>query len=469
MRSLVDRLFCTRAVAAPCLLLAFASVCYADFLEPPGHPPLVPALAPPQAPSISPPRIALLHMYDGVHFFRRLGALTGENKARYARRHGYDMIVRGPDKVQGLFKRSEECPGNQRQPCWVDDHNFSIDSSRAPTFGKIKLAIAACNNRPNAWLLWSDADAIIVNQTVPLEHIIDDGYDVILSYDWLMVQAGVLLFKCTPWSLEFLSKTYDDRTFDKARALDQSAVQAYLDKLTKAELEEHVKVVPKYAMNVYLEEYRPGDFLIHMAGKLYEATEPGLWAIANQFDVFSTVEDVRDIQAFFQTKYLLNKYSGLCPIGQQENQHDCKPGDYRRMKLKEPLQAISNPNRYRHVGMRYYFLQNWSDKYDTPLWTKKRKSLVPHSSFSSGSSPHIIPPMFVPEARSHGQSPKLDGNQAKNLIDLPSNVGLDSDVVHNSRMHVQRSRFWLVLPVLAAAGIAVRTSRHRQIVDNKRR
>lgn len=129
-------------------------------------------------------------MYDGVWFFQRLGTLTGNNKRRYAARFGYDFIIVAPQIREGILAE-EPCDGNwhrktQDGKCWKNDTTFDIDHSRAPTFGKIKLALAACNGRDNAWLLWSDADALIINQTVPLESIIDDGYDLILAYDWLV-------------------------------------------------------------------------------------------------------------------------------------------------------------------------------------------------------------------------------------------------------------------------------------------
>jgi hypothetical protein len=448
-------------------MLTHVGLC--DPLRVDAHAAAIPAAPPPQPPAVPPARIALLHMYDGVHFFRRLGALTGANKARYAKRHGYDMVIRGPGKLQGLFKTADNCPPGQATSCWMDDNDFTIDAARAPTFGKIKLAIAACKNRPNVWLMWSDADALIVNQTVPLESLIDDGYDIILSYDWLMVQAGVLLFKCTPWTVNFLQRAYDDRSFDSARALDQSAFQAFLDKLTKSELDEHVKTVPKYAMNVYLEEYRPGDFLIHMAGKLYEATEPGLWAIANQFDILSMVEDVEDISAFFGTRHLLNKFSGLCPVGANESQRECKPQDSRRMMLKEPLGAMSTPNRYRHVAMRYYFLQSWTDKYDTTEWLKKRRVLAERGLASADGNSMKVPPVLVPDHAPAKDGLKQDGDSKNAAVDLAANVGHDMAIVEVAHLRSRRPGVKFIFVVMLVLGLAARAYRKRRNVDIKRR
>ena len=327
------------------------------------------------------PQVAILQMYNGVHFFQRLGDLTRLNKQRYASRHGYEFIESTPHGTNGLFRQvpcdTEGSIKREGQPdCYIDNNQgWSIDRQRAPTFGKIKLTLAACAGRKNWWILWSDADAIIVNQTVKLESIIDDGYDMMMTVDWLMINAGVILWKCSDWNIQFLSKVYDERQFDKARALDQSALQSLLDGLHPRERDLHIKFVPKYALNVYLEEYRPGDFLVHMAGKLYEATENGLYAIANQLDLFSKVEDLEGIKSFFESRYLLGMYSGLCPIQLGQSQHDCKYGDPRRMKLNESLGSMSIPNRYRHVGLRYSWLKNWKDKYDAPDWNRKKKEM----------------------------------------------------------------------------------------------
>lgn len=323
----------------------------------------------------SKPRVALLHMHDGAWFFQRLGSLTLANKRRYADRWRYDMVSVTPEGARGVLHPVSECPPGETAPCFAPNPSFDIDHARAATFGKIALARAACVGRKDHWLFWSDADAMVVNQSIPLESIIDDGYDLIFAYDWLMLNAGMLFMKCSEWTDAFLTKVYDAREFDKARALDQSSFQSHLDHLPPAELAAHVKVLPKHAMNVYLEEYRPGDFLLHMAGKLYEATEAGLWAIAQQFDVLSRVDDVRDVASFFSTVHVLNYYSGTCNRNVRPHEHACSPNDDRRIRLREPLGSMSTPDRYRHVGLRYYWMPNWKDKYDVPGWNNKKVAI----------------------------------------------------------------------------------------------
>lgn len=334
--------------------------------------------------------IGLLHMHDNAPFYRELGELSFTNKRRYTARHGYDLISHTPAGTKGLWQKVEckdkqegmEIRGGQ---CYIPHRSEYKNDARAATFGKIKLAKAACVGRDNWWLLWSDADAVIVNQTIKLQDIIDDRFDMMVTVDWLMLNAGVFLMKCSPWYLNFLEEVYKKRSFDEAKALDQSSFQWHIDNIKDAK--NHVQYVPKWVLNVYPEEYRPGDFLVHLAGKLYEATPAGVTALARQFDVFGQVDDIKGIAAFFSTRYILNKYSGMCMILEEEYGRECKPEDDHRLKLDERLLDFSSPNRYRHVGMRYYWLKQWKDQYDVPDWNKGRKPYMPKR---GGSAPNTF-------------------------------------------------------------------------------
>lgn len=58
----------------------------------------------------------------------------------------------------------------------------------------------------------------MVNQSIKLEDsIIDDRYDFILTKDWLMLNAGMLLLKCSDWMENFLAQVYDAKEFDQVR------------------------------------------------------------------------------------------------------------------------------------------------------------------------------------------------------------------------------------------------------------
>lgn len=315
----------------------------------------------------SPAKIALLHMVNHVWFFQELAEVTLRNKRRYATRHQYEMVVHSPHETSGLWKSaecSEDDAVKRGDSCFKPTSDFKLDH-RAPTFGKIKLALSACVGRPDYWLLWLDADALIVNQTRSLLDIVDDGYDFIVARDWFMINAGVLLLRCSDWNIKFLQKVYDARKYDKARALDQTALN---DFISHRSARAHVKHVPKWLINVYTEEYRPGDFILHFAGKLYEATPWGIGDIARQFDVLSRVDNAEKISHFFNTRYLLNYFSGTCVMGdpQKDPNRNCDPFDERRLRLPEPLGAFSSPNRYRQLEYRNPRIKDWKDPNDVP-------------------------------------------------------------------------------------------------------
>jgi galactosyl transferase GMA12/MNN10 family len=335
------------------------------------------AADPAQPPTESKSKIALLHMVNNVWFFRDLAATTLRNKRRYAARHGYEIVVHTPTETSGLLapaqcgapgavaRRNAAVPdSSENVACYAEDDSFKLDK-RAPTFGKIKLAIAACVGRPDYWLLWTDADALVVNQKKPLLDIVDDAFDVIVASDWFMINAGVLLLRCSPWNVAFLERVYEAREYDHANALDQSALNNFFK---DPEVAAHVKHVPKWLINVYTEEYIPGDFIVHFAGKLYEATPMGISAIARQFDVLSRVDDVGKISTFFSTPYMLGSFSGTCVMGTPENDpnRECKPDDPRRLKLPEPLGSFSSPNRYRQLEYRSPKFAGWKDPNDVP-------------------------------------------------------------------------------------------------------
>ncbi len=359
--------YCLLAMGATTVLLVVLAALYIQRIRAVINPERL--STPVRDPVLSRDKIALLHMVDNVWFFQELAEVVLRNKRRYARRHNFEVVTHTPHETSGLWAPAAcDAPGAQKRndgKCYVPTSDFELDK-RAPTFGKIKLALSACVGRDDYWLLWSDADAMIVNQTRSLLDVVDDAYDILVAKDWFMINAGVLLFRCSPWNIEFLKRVYAARQFDKANALDQSAFNSFFEQ--DPEVRKHVKFVPKWLINVYTEEYRAGDFIIHFAGKLYEATPEGITAIARQFDVLSRVDEPEKVAAFFDTQYMLNYYSGTCVMGPPEKDpnRECRPDDPRRMKLPEPLKAFSTPNRYRQLEYRSPGHAGWTDPYDTP-------------------------------------------------------------------------------------------------------
>eukprot|EP00189_Rhodosorus_marinus_P013233 CAMPEP_0184744234 /NCGR_PEP_ID=MMETSP0315-20130426/7050_1 /TAXON_ID=101924 /ORGANISM="Rhodosorus marinus, Strain UTEX LB 2760" /LENGTH=391 /DNA_ID=CAMNT_0027215893 /DNA_START=167 /DNA_END=1342 /DNA_ORIENTATION=+ len=326
-------------------------------------------------------KYAILHMTNSAWFFQELSNLTLANKRRYARKYNVEMVVHTPYETHGLLEKTKECDDSDPylvragSTCYSKLSNFEIDTKRAPTFGKLKMLLHACVGRVNYWLLWADADALIVNHTIPLGTVVDDGYNMMFTEDWFMLNAGVFLMKCSVWSAKFLKDVYMDRSFDEALALDQSALQEHIHRLPPKERESNIKIIPKHIINVYTEEYKPGDFIVHMAGKLYEATTQGAVAIARQFDLFSLQDDVENIRAFFSTRYLLNYYTGYCKVTKETWERECKHPDDRRTMMKQTLGDCSKESRYWHTQWRDKSRDTpWTDEHDVPGWNESTRA-----------------------------------------------------------------------------------------------
>ena len=81
------------------------------------------------------------------------------------------------------------------------------------------------------------------------------------------------------------------------------------------------------------------------------------------------------------------------------------------------------PNRYRHVGLRYFWLGNWKDKYDVPGWNVFKKPLTPSRDLIK--HPLTVPPPLAPEKKILQQAPLKDAPlEANNVLkgDFVANI-----------------------------------------------
>lgn len=131
--------------------------------------------------------------YDGECLYR--DAVT-ENLTEYCERWGYDLIT----KFDG----------------WEP-------TTRHLYWRKLQLIASVMDGLPDgAWLLWVDADCMIVNMRRPIDRFLDD-YDSISDFDLAVTgpfppcegcgnpvyNAGILLIRKCQWSQEFLQEWWD--------------------------------------------------------------------------------------------------------------------------------------------------------------------------------------------------------------------------------------------------------------------
>lgn len=133
------------------------------------------------------------------------------------------------------------------------------------------------------WLLWVDADTIILNPNIPAELFLPpetaDGewndIHMLVTYDWNGLNNGVFPIRVHPWSVSLLSAILAFRHYRPDADLtfrDQSAMAMLLE---EPAFRKHVMHAPQRWYNAYRGEinetiapfqFRRGDFLVHFAG-----------------------------------------------------------------------------------------------------------------------------------------------------------------------------------------------------------
>jgi mannan polymerase II complex MNN10 subunit len=186
--------------------------------------------------------IAVVSLAAGDQY-REAVHLGIENKKQYCKQHGYDFIC----------------------------EETSLDTSRPIAWSKIKLIQKVMENPKYNWVFWTDADALIMNLAIPLEELIDERYDLIISKDFNNINTGHFLIKNSDWSQDFLKRVYSHVNCIHGPWWEQHAVIGELQDKYHAPF---VKMIPQRFMNSYPFEtaryltgtYQRGDFVVHFAG-----------------------------------------------------------------------------------------------------------------------------------------------------------------------------------------------------------
>lgn len=162
------------------------------------------------------------------------------NKQQYCVKHGYEL-----NYSTNVFIELKQ-----------DSYNLA--------WAKIKLLLDQLENYD--WLFWIDMDAIIMNDNIHLEQLIDDRYSLIITKDHNFLNAGVFLIKNSEWSKQLLSTVWARRNkYDNEQDMMIYVLENILG-------EDNVKYLPQCSMNSYQQmnsyyrKYHNGDFILHWAG-----------------------------------------------------------------------------------------------------------------------------------------------------------------------------------------------------------
>jgi hypothetical protein len=164
-----------------------------------------------------------------------------EGKRAYCQEHGYRFVC-----------------GEQK-----------LDPDRHPAWNKILWIRQAMEDPECHWVFWTDADAVIMNQAVGLEELIDEDYNLILTKDVNGINTGQMLLRNCAWTRDLLDKIYARTDCLNHRWWEQGALIALLE--DEPGLWQFIQALPQRLMNSYdwgkqTAIYQKGDFIVHFAG-----------------------------------------------------------------------------------------------------------------------------------------------------------------------------------------------------------
>ena len=168
-----------------------------------------------------------------------------DNKRLYCKKHGYDFIY-----------------------C-----DTILDHTRPIPWSKIQILLKTMENTEYKWIFWTDADSLVMNHTIPLESLIDDNYNFIISRDPNAINSGQFLIKNCAWSRQFLQNVYAHTECINHCWWENQAI--ILEYNQNPDVANQTKLIPQRSINSYPKEvgfsnidtlYQPGDFIIHFPG-----------------------------------------------------------------------------------------------------------------------------------------------------------------------------------------------------------
>ena len=178
--------------------------------------------------------------------FQKLADLTQPSLIEYAKVHGYDY--------------------------YFQDSNFNTNLK----IGWERYTITLDRFGDYEWIFYVDADATIMNHTIRIENIIDNNYDIMvarnsISKDWTGINTGVIFFKNSQWTKDFLNFLLTKTHLHNTWGFEQSAlIEAYIN--NEMDCQKHIKITKNRLFNSYMHQwyeedrFRPSDFVCHCCG-----------------------------------------------------------------------------------------------------------------------------------------------------------------------------------------------------------
>jgi hypothetical protein len=193
---------------------------------------------------------------------------------------------------------------------------------RSPTWYKPKLISEIFDTHNPDYVLFLDADAVIINNHHKIEDFIVDGIDILATEDYgpSKLNAGVFLMKNTPWTRQFLidwwniCKEYPQ--YETGLWHDQTCFGLLMDRIS--DLSNHIKIINPSILNARDENKECFVFHAFSYGMLQNRTIDKIYY--RKFNLPIPVEDPNsleniaktfDTDKFYEHQYVQKVYSEL--------------------------------------------------------------------------------------------------------------------------------------------------------------
>jgi len=178
------------------------------------------------------------------------------------------------------------------------DGSQHLDNTRPPSWSKIRAVQALMEQQECDWIVWLDADTVIMNKTQRIEAFLPAEADFVVTREKNnKYNAGAWIIKNSAWSKTFLERWWNMDSFVQPKGMavsgDNDALNYFLHHMDEND-RRHVVIPPRCGFNAvacftttseheqyatgarqvsqyewYLHEwkYHKGDFIAHVAGK----------------------------------------------------------------------------------------------------------------------------------------------------------------------------------------------------------
>ncbi|MBI1840103.1 MAG: hypothetical protein HYR88_04545 [Verrucomicrobia bacterium] len=185
-------------------------------------------------------RVTLVTLSDDA--MTPVASITGKRLRRYADRHDYPLVR----------------------------YSASLDPSRHPSWSKVLAVRNAMMSRQSPWVMWVDADAVVMDLEFPASRLIEKTRaNLVCTEDQNGLNMGVFLIRNCEWSFSLLESVYflgelrEDP--DGYKPLWEQSTFKHLIRYFP-EVSTHTEVLRQASMNSSLATYRDGDFVLHLSG-----------------------------------------------------------------------------------------------------------------------------------------------------------------------------------------------------------